>query len=376
MSVAIKEVRGKRELKTFINFTEKLYRECEYYVPQLFFDQLNTLSPSRNPASEFCDSALYLAYKDGALVGRVAAIVNRKANGQWNHNEVRFGWLDFTDDREVSEALIDKVAEFGRQRGMEKIVGPLGFTDFDPEGMLVEGFDSPSTMALSYNYPYYKEHMEALGFSKDTDWIEIRAKVPERLPERISRLSGVIEERTNVHKAEIRHRDLSSPKFCHEVFHLINECYKGLYDFTILPDSMAEKYMGFYLKVIDPEYLSFLKNERGELVAFGITMPSIGKVLQRNRGRLLPFGWIPLLWNLLIKHGEGVEMLLVGVRPDYQNTGINSLLFSDLLGKFIKNGVKWTETNAILETNLKNQGQFRDYEHIFDRRRRAYSKAL
>lgn len=376
MSVVIKKVTSRRELKDFIDFPESLYRDCKYYVPQLIFDQVNTLSPDRNPASEFCDSSLFLAYKDGVLAGRVAAIVNKKANEQWNHKEVRFGWFDFADDRAVSEALIDEVEKFGRQRGMDKIVGPLGFTDFDPEGMLVDGFDSPSTMALNYNYPYYRIHMESLGFSKDIDWIVKRLEFPGELPERITRLSKIVEERTGVHEAEMKRKDMARPEFCREIFNLINECYKDLYDFTVLPPSMAEKYMGFYLNFADPEYLSFLKNEKGELVAFGITMPSIIHVLQKTRGRLFPFGWIPLLWNIFVKHGKGVEMLLVGVRPDYQNTGINSLLFSRLIGKFMGKGIKWAETNAILEYNTKNLSQFRDYALIYERRRRVYAKSL
>ena len=376
MSVVIKRVTRRRELKAFIKFPESLYRDCGYYVPKLYFDQFNTLSPNRNPASEFCESALFLAYKDDTLVGRVVAIVNRRANEQWNHQEVRFGWFDFVDDREVSQALIEQVEEFGRQRGMDKIVGPLGFTDFDPEGMLVEGFDAPSTMALNYNYPYYPEHLEALGFRKDVDWVEYRGKVPNVRPERIERLSKIIEERAGVHRADISRRDLAKPEGCHELFHLINECYRDLYDFTVLPDSMAEKYMGLYTKVADTRYMSFLRNEKGEMVAFGIAMPSIVEVLQKTKGRLFPFGWLRLLWTLFVKHGEGVEMLLVGVRPDYRNTGINSIIFADILGEYIKNNVKWAETNAILETNLKNQGQFRDYEHLIERRRRAYIKSL
>lgn len=376
MSIEIKKVTRRRELKAFINFPGILYRNCRCYVPKFYFDQVNTLSPNRNPASEFCEFALFLAYKDGALVGRVAAIVNRKANEQWNHQEVRFGWLDFVDDREVSQALIGQVEEFGRQRGMDKIVGPLGFTDFDPEGMLVDGFDSPCTMAMIYNYPYYPEHMEALGFKKDVDWVEYRLKIPDELPERIARLSKVVEKRTGVHKAYLGRRDFAKPEICHETFHLINECYKNLYDFTILPDSMADKYVGFYLKMLNLEYTSFLRNEKGEMVAFGVAMPSIVDVLQKTKGKLFPLGWLRLLWALFVKHVEGIEMLLVGVRPDYQNTGINSIVFSDILGAYIKNKVKWAETNNILESNLKNQGQFRDYEHLIERRRRAYAKSL
>ncbi|MCQ2077467.1 MAG: N-acetyltransferase [Bacteroidaceae bacterium] len=376
MAIVIKRATSNSEIKEFITFPNRLYQRCKYYVPKLYFDQFNSLSPNSNPAKDFCEYSLFLAYKDGTLVGRVAAIINNKANEQWNHKEVRFGWLDFIDDRDVSKALIDEVEAFGREKGMDKIVGPLGFTDFDPEGMLVEGFNFPCTMAMNYNYPYYPEHMEALGFSKDIDWIEIRLKIPEKLPERISRLSKIVETRSSVHKMKMTRKEISKSEFCHELFCLINNCYKNLYDYTILPNSMAEKYAGFYLKVVPADYISCLRNEGGELVAFGITMPSIVSVLQKTKGKLFPLGWLRLLWSLFVKHGEGVEMLLVGVRPDYQNTGINSILFSDLLSKYINKGVKWTETNVILETNLKNQGQFRDYEHLIERRRRAYAKTI
>ncbi len=376
MSVEIKEVRSRKELREFVNFPERLYRNNPYYVPPLEFDQMDTLDQKKGAAQEFCDSKLYLAYKDGEPAGRVAAIVNRLANKQWNHKEVRFGWYDFIDDPEVSKALMDKVEEFGRKYGMESVVGPLGFTDFDPEGLLIEGYDSLSTMALIYNYPYYVDHVEALGFRKDADWIEYKVFIPEVLPERVARVANIIKQRANVHVTPLTRKLIREKDYAHKVLRIINECYKDLYNFTVLPEKMADKYIGFYLKVLDLNYVTLVENDKDEIVAFGITMPSIVKALQKCRGRLFPFGWWHLAKSLFFKREEGVEMLLVGVNPEYRNSGVNTLVQADMFRKYSEAGVKWAETNAILETNIKNQGQFKEFEHECKKRRRSYIKKL
>lgn len=376
MAVIIKEVQTSSELRKFVNFPEKLYRNNPYYVPPIVFDQMDTLDQKKGAAQEFCDSKLYLAYKDGELVGRVAAIINKLANKQWNHKEVRFGWYDFVDDREVSKALLDKVEEFGRQYGMESVVGPLGFTDFDPEGLLVEGFDQVSTMALIYNHPYYVEHFEALGLGKDADWIEYRVFIPKELPERLQRISKIIEQRSNVHVVPLTKKMVKKQGYGPKLFKIINECYKNLYNYTVLPEKMADKYIGFYLSVLDMRYVTVIENEKDEIVAFGVTMPSLSKALQKSRGKLFPFGWWHLGKALFIKHDVGAELLLVGVNPDYQNSGVNSLVFADMFRKYSEMGIEWAETNAILETNLKNQGQFRDFDHECKKRRRSFIKKL
>ena len=376
MSLEIRPVRTRAELRKFVNFPEKLYHDNPYYVPPLVFDQMDTLDQEKGAAQEFCDSVLYLAYRDGEPVGRVAAIVNYKANEQWNHKEVRFGWYDFVEDEEVAKALMDKVEEFGRQHGMESVVGPLGFTDFDPEGMLVEGYDQLSTMALIYNFPYYNDYLEHMGFGKDADWIEYKVQVPTVMPERWPRLEKIIMERAGVHLRPLTRKIIREEDYGHKVFRCINDCYKDLYNFTVLPDHMADKYLGFYLSILDLRFLSMVENEKGDLVAFGISMPSIVKALQKTRGKLFPFGWWPLLKSMFIKHGDMAELLLVGVHPDYQNSGVNSLVFMDMFRKFNAMGIKVAETNAILETNLKNQGQFRDFEHECKKRRRSYVKKL
>jgi GNAT superfamily N-acetyltransferase len=376
MSVEIKEVTSRRELRTFVNFPEKLYRDNPNYVPPLVFDQMDTLDQKKGAAQEFCDSKLYLAYKAGELVGRVAAIVNHKANEQWNHKQVRFGWIDFIDDREVSRALMDKVEEFGRQHGMDSVVGPLGFTDFDPEGMLVEGFDVVGTMALIYNFPYYNDHLTEMGFRKDADWLEYRLFFDDSTPERYDRMRNIILQRANCHVRKASHKLDRQEDYGHKVFECINKCYKDLYNFTVLPLHMAEKYLGFYMKILDLRYISLIENEKGELVAFGITMPSISRALQKTRGKLFPFGWFHILRSLWGKREGGAELLLVGVVPEYQNTGLNAIMILEVLNTYHEDGVKWAETNAILETNEICLRQFEVFHPECRKRRRAYIKKL
>ena len=376
MAIELRQVKTRCELRRFVNFPESLYRHDPYYVPPLVFDQMDTLDQKKGAAQEFCESELWMAYKDGKPAGRIAAIVNFKANEQWNHKEVRFGWFDFIDDHEVSAALMEKVYDFGRKHGMESVVGPLGFTDFDPEGMLIEGYDRLNTMALIYNYPYYNDHMEKMGFSKDTDWVEYKLFMEDRLPERLERIANIVQQRTNVHVKPLTRKIIRQEDYGTKVFKLINECYKDLYNFTVLPDHMAKKYLDFYLSILDLRYLVMLENEKDELVAFGITMPSLARALQKSRGKLFPFGWWHIFKSMFWKHEEGVEMLLIGVRPDYQNTGINSMLFNHLFPFFKKQGVKWAETNAVLETNVKNRGQMEQFSHECVKRRRSYIKKL
>ena len=376
MSIQIKEVKTRRELREFVNFPERLYKDNKCYVPPLVFDQMNTLDQKKGAAQDFCKSTLFLAYKDGKPAGRVAAIVNELANKQWNHKEVRFGWYDFIEDEDVARSLMQKVEEFGREHGMESVVGPLGFTDFDPEGLLVEGFDQLSTMALIYNYPYYVKYIENMGFTKDADWIEYKIYLPKVLPDKVLRVSNIIQQRTNCHLRPLTKKIIREEDYAHKLFDVINECYKDLYNFTVLPKNMADQYIGFYLSILDLKYVSIVENEKNEIVAFGITMPSIARALQKSRGKLFPFGWWPLLKSLFLKREEGVEMLLVGVRPDYQGTGLNSLVMVDMFKKFTAAGMVWAETNAILETNVKNQRQFADFEKDCKKRRRSYIKKL
>lgn len=376
MSVTISRVQSRRAFKEFLHFPLALYKDMPAFVPPLIMDDRDTLDPDKNPAYEFCDAAMYLAYKDGRLAGRVAAIVNRKANEAWNHAEVRFGWFDFIDDREVSKALLDAVVEFGKERGMTTVLGPLGFTDFDPEGMLVEGYEYLSTMALHHNWPYYKDHMEALGYVKDVDWIEYRIKLQDKMPEKYLRVAKIVEERYGLRLRKITKREVRRTDIGYRIFDLINETYSSLYDFTILSKELIDKYVNFYLGVIDLKFVSLVEDKDHNLVAFGIVMPSITRALQKCKGRLFPFGWFYILRSMYWKYEENYEMLLIGVKPEYQKKGVNAIIFVDMYNQLSAGGFKYGESNGELESNIDVRSQWGEAEVEQCKRRRVYKKAI
>ena len=376
MSILIKTVTSRKELKTFVRFANRLYKGNRYYVPSMPFDDMNTLSKDKNAAFEFCDAELYLAYKDGTLVGRVAAIINHKANEAWKVNQVRFGWIDFIDDLEVSAALLDAVAAFGKKHGMTQIVGPLGFTDFDPEGMLVDGFDRISTMALIYNHPYYPEHMKKHGYSKETGWMEYRIRIPESVPERHATLSQMVKSRYNLTVRKLTRRQIMKENYGQKLFKLINETYCVLYGYSLLSEKQIDQFVGVYLSLIDARMLTFVEDENGDLIAAGISMPSIAQALQKCRGEMLPFGWWHLLKAMFLKRSDTVELLLIGVRPDYQKRGVPTMIFSDLIETYNKMGFRYAETNACLESNTKVRALWEPLETEQRKRRWVFGKEL
>ena len=376
MSVTISRVQNRRAFSEFLHFPLTLYKDMPAFVPPLIMDDKDTLDPKKNPAYEFCDAAMYLAYKDGKVAGRVAAIVNTKANAAWNHDEVRFGWIDFIDDREVSKALLDAVIEFGKERGMTTILGPLGFTDFDPEGMLVEGYEYLSSMALHHNWPYYKDHMEALGYVKEVDWLEYRIYIGDTVPEKYTRVAKIVEERYGLHLRKTTRREVRTTDMGYRIFNLINETYATLYNFTVLPKKMIDKYVGFYLGIIDLKFVSLVEDKDGELVGFGVVMPSITRALKKCKGKLFPLGWYYILRSMYWKYEENFEMLLIGVKPEYQKKGVNSIIFVDLMKELIAGGFKYGESNAELESNMDIRSQWGDLEVKECKRRRVYKKAI
>lgn len=376
MSVTISRVQNRRAFREFLTFPSKLYKDMPAFVPPLIMDDADTLNPKKNPAYEFCDAAMYLAYKDGRLAGRVAAIVNRKANEAWNHAEVRFGWFDFIDDREVSAALLDAVVAFGKERGMDTILGPLGFTDFDPEGMLVEGYEYLSSMALHHNWPYYKDHMEALGYVKDVDWLEYRIHLMDSIPDKYTRVAKIVEERYGLRLRKVTRREVRTTDIGYRIFDLVNESYASLYDFTVLPKKMIDKYVNFYLGVIDLQYVSLVEDKDHNIVGFGVVMPSITRALKKCNGRLFPFGWFHILRSMYWKYEENFEMLLIGVKPEYQKKGVNSIIFVDIMQRLIKGGFKYGESNAELESNLDVRTLWGEAEVEQCKRRRVYKKAI
>ena len=376
MSVTIKTVSTKKDFKTFVRFGNKLYKGNPYYVPSMPWDDLNTFDRNKNGAFEFSDAEFYLAYKDGNVVGRVAAIVNYKANEAWKVDQVRFGWSDFIDDIEVSKALLDAVVAFGKARGMKQIVGPLGFTDFDPEGMLVEGFDRISTMALIYNYPYYPEHLKKLGYVKETGWVEYRITIPEQLPEKHVKFAEIVKDRYNLKVRKLTKRQIKTENYGQKLFQLINETYCVLYGYSLLSPRQIDMYVDVYLSLVDMKMLSFIENQEGELIAAGITIPSLSEALQKCNGEIFPFGWWHLLKTMFWKKPETLDLLLIGVRPDYQNKGVNSLLFVDLFQNYRKLGFKYAETNANLETNAKVQAMWTPFEKELHKRRWVFGKEI
>ncbi len=376
MSVTIKTVSTKKDFKTFVRFGNKLYKGNPYYVPSMPWDDLNTFDRNKNGAFEFSDAEFYLAYKDGNVVGRVAAIVNYKANEAWKVDQVRFGWIDFIDDIEVSKALLDAVVAFGKARGMKQIVGPLGFTDFDPEGMLVEGFDRISTMALIYNYPYYPEHLKKLGYVKETGWVEYRITIPEQLPEKHVKFAEIVKDRYNLKVRKLTKRQIKTENYGQKLFQLINETYCVLYGYSLLSPKQIDMYVDVYLSLVDMKMLSFIENQEGELIAAGITIPSLSEALQKCNGEIFPFGWWHLLKTMFWKKPDTLDLLLIGVRPDYQNKGVNSLLFVDLFQNYRKLGFKYAETNANLETNAKVQAMWTPFEKELHKRRWVFGKEI
>ena len=377
MSVTVKPVGSRKDLRRFVKFPLKLYKGCPYYVPNLYLDELTALDPAKNPMGKYSKTAKFLAYNEkGEVVGRVMAIINEIANRDWNHAEVRFGWMDFIDDKEVSKALIEAVIAFGREHGMTQVSGPLGFTDFDNEGCVVEGFDDISSFMLKYNYPYYGEHFEALGLTKVNDWLEYRIFVPDKVPEKVSRAAALISDRYDLHIRKITKREVVKENYGQKIFDLVNRTYCELFDFTVLPPEVIDQYVDTYLGLLDLKYVTLVEDKEGKLVALAISMPSLAHAVQKGRGFLFPFGWWYLLKSMYFKHEDGLELMLIAVDPEYRNRGVHAILFNEFIPNIIEGGFKYGESNAEMETNNKVQNLWNDYQKEFKRRRRVFSKEI
>jgi len=381
-SIEIRKVENKKDLKKFIEFHYDLYKGDPYDVPNLYSDDLNTLSKDKNAAFDFCEAEYFLAYKDGKIVGRVAAIINHKANKRWERRSVRFGWIDFIDDTEVSDALLNAVADYGRSKGMDEIVGPLGFTDMDPEGMLYKGFDELGTMATSYNYPYYFDHMmKKDGWIKDNDYVEYKLYVPKEIPEKYARIAEMIQTRYNLRVKKLTRDEIFGEKnYGEKIFRVINDTFSGLYGYSELSDRQIQQYVKMYLPMADLNLVTLIEDWNKEdhpVIGVGISIPSLAKALQKcNRGRLLPFGWFHVIRALKFHKTKVVDLLLVGILPEYRSKGANSLLFSDLIPWYQKYGFEWGETHVEMETNLNVQSQWGPLNPINHKRRRCFKKKL
>lgn len=379
-SIQIKRVETKKDLKRFIEFHYDLYKGNPYDVPNLYSDEVKTLSKNKNAAFDFCEAEYYLALKEGKIVGRVAAIINHKANEKWKKKDVRFGWIDFIDDIEVSRALFEAVEEYGRKKGMDDIVGPLGFTDMDPEGMLTWGFDKLGTMATIYNYEYYPQHMEKLGgWEKDNDYVEYYLVVPEKSPEKYTKIAEMVEKRYNLHVRKLTKKDIFQGGYGKKLFDLINLTYSDLYGFSELTDRQIDQYVKMYFPFADLNLVTVIEdgNKDNQLAGLGITIPSLSHALQKcRRGRLFPFGWWHLLRAIKFHKTDGVDLLLMGFLPEYRSKGANALLFADLIPRYVNYGFKWGETQVEMESNEGVQSQWGPLDPINHKKRRCYRRSL
>lgn len=365
----------KSDLKKFVKFGIDLYKGNKYFVPPLIIDEIATLDPSKNPAFDFCEADYFMAYKDGKPAGRIAAIINKQVNESTGQKAARFGFVDFIDDEEVSEALLSEVEKWARDKGMEKVIGPLSFTDLDKEGCLIEGFEELSTMATIYNYPYYERHIERLGYDKESDWIEFLMPVPDEIPEKHLRIAEIVKKKYGLKILKYKSRKKIKEEYGRKLFELINDSYKDLYQFSRLSNRQIDKYIDEYLNLLDLDLVTLIVDSDDELVGVGISMPSMSRALQKSGGKIYPFGWIHLLKGLKGKN-DRVDLLLVGVRPDYQAKGVNALLFVDLIPQYQKKGYKFAESNPEMETNSKVQNQWEAFNPRQHRRRRSFVKHL
>ena len=377
MSITVREISGRRELRKFVQFNIDLYKGNPYKVPPLVSDEIATFTPSKNPAFEFCDAVQFMAYDGKKPVGRIAGIINHNLNTKTGKKEARFGFVDFIDDPQVSDALFDAVEEWARGKGMEHLTGPLGFTDMDPEGLLVEGYDQVGTMATIYNYPYYVDHILRRGFTAESEWVEFHCVVPPVMSEKHLRIAEIVRKKYRLRSVIKDYKSIKklARDYGRKLFELINLAYKDLYGYATLTPRQIEHYVKMYIPIVRLKHISVIVDEHDNVVGVGIVMPSMTRALQKSHGRFFPFGFIHLLKALKGKN-DTIDLLLVAIHPDYQNLGANAILFEDILPHFIADGVKYVETNPELLTNNKVQQQWQYFEHHLNKRRRAYTKRI
>lgn len=369
--IEIIEVKSQKQLKQFISFADTLYKTNPYRATPLHSLEIATLDWSKNPAFEYCEAAYFLAYRENKIVGRIAGIINTKSNELFNEKCVRVGWLDFIDDDEVSQALFATVENWGVSKGMNVAKGPLGFTDMDLEGMLVEGFDEMSTQAVLYNHAYYPRHIEKWGYKKDVDWLQFEIKVPKEVPQRISRMANIVKEKYGLRILKAKSSKDFLP-YAEKMFHTLNGAFQELYEFVPLSDAQIKHYTKLYFSLINPKYVCFVIDEDDDVAGFGISILSISKALIKAKGKLYPFGFIHIL-NALYRN-DTVDMHLQGVNPKYKKKGVLTIFYNEMMQAYIDNGIKTAITSHILENNHDSFGMFEAFEHRQHLRRRSYTK--
>ena len=374
--ITIKEVKTGGDLNRFVQFGIDLYEDNECYCPPIIFDEINTFKRGKNPALEVCDFILYMAYRNGKIVGRIAGIINHRANEVWEVKKCRFGWFDFVDDYEVFKSLLDAVVEWGKRQGMERLNGPVGFTDFDHQGLLLEGFNYNSPMASLYTHPYYVAHYERYGLQKEADWVEFQVRPPKEAPERMKRVAKLVSERYGLHTVKVKNTRELKKRYGYTYFDVLDEAYQKLYNYQPMTEKQKQYYCKMFFPLLNFDFVTMVANAKDEIVAVGLGMPSLSAALRKCRGRLFPFGWFHLLKALKAKRMTDFDLLLIAVRPDYQDKGVNALIVNEMTPYFTQYGIQRVETSAILETNRKSMANFTIFDHIQHKRRRAFIKEL
>lgn len=376
MAIEIREITSRKGLKQFIRFGNDLYKDCEYFCPHIEADEMRTFDTKNNPSFEVCDHVLYMAYENNQPVGRICGIINRVANEHWGQKKVRFGWIDFIDDERVSKALLDAVAAWGKAKGMNILNGPVGFTDWDYEGLLIEGFDYLAPVASLYTFPYYQRHLEAYGLTKENDWIEYQITPPNELPERLIRMSKIVEERSRVHIDPVKSAKELVSKYGLTFMDVLDSAYQKLYNFQPMTDKQKLYYRDAYFPLVNFDFVSIVVNEKNEIVGVGVGMPDISKAVRKCKGKLFPFGWWHILRALKSKKIDTFDLLLIAVRPDYQGKGVNSLIFMKQLPNYKKYGIQHVETTSMMEDNTLVLENFKYFEYKQHKRRRAYAMSI
>ena len=362
--ITIKEVKSKRDLRRFVQFGIDLYKGNPYYCPPIFFDEMNTFDPKSNPALDVCEHVIYMAYRDGEIVGRIVGLINHRANKAWGVKKCRFGWFEFIDDYEVFKALLDAVAEWGRSKNMLCLNGPVGFTDFDHQGLLLEGFNYNAPMASLYTHPYYVAHYEQYGLRKEADWIEYQITPPKEAPEKMRRVAQIVGQRYGLHTVKVHSVKELKKRYGYTYFDVLDEAYQKLYNYQPMTPQQKKYYCQMYFPLLNFDFVTMVANRDDEIVAVGLGMPSLSNALRKCRGRLFPFGWYHLIKALRAKKMTDFDLLLIAVRPDYQDKGLTALIFDEMTPYFAKYGIQRVETTSILETNHKSLANFADFEHI------------
>lgn len=373
--IETREIKGRNDLHDFICVTNQIYLNCPQYVPDLAADVRALFDSDKNPGLTFSDVQPFVAYRNGRAVGRIVGIVNRKANERWQSQNVRFSMIEFIDDPEVSKALLQAVETWGRKKGMTMMQGPLGITDFDKEGMLVEDFELTGAMSSCYNPAYYPKHMEQLGFEKEVDWLQVRIQIPKEVPAKYTRVAQYAREQVGLKVKKVSRKDMMDG-YGQRVFKLLNEAYAPIFGFSALSEKQATQFLDKYVPIMDMELIPIIENAEGEIVGIAVTLGSMVTALQKSKGRLWPFGWYHLLRAVWGRHDNNVEMLLIAVRPDYQGLGVNALFFDDLIPIYNRKGYTWAETGPQLETNVRELTQWKPLNPQFVKRRRCYKKDI